>query len=220
MIRVALADDHVLVREGVRRALDEAGDIDVVGEAGDGASAVEVARRLRPDVFVVDIAMPILNGVEATRQIRQVSENTVVLVLTAADEDEYVLSLLDAGATGYLSKTSSTDELLQALRGVHAGKTVLDASATRSLLQRTRAHSRTDGTEVLPLTDRERAVLELAAKGCTNKAIGAELSLSARTVQDHFEHVFGKLRVGSRTEAVARAMALGLIGRNIKERGG
>lgn len=216
-MRVALADDHVLVREGVRRALSDAGDITVVGEAGDGLTAVAIARDLQPDVFIVDITMPVLNGIEATRQIQQVSPKTVVLVLTASDEEEYVVSLLEAGATGYLLKTSSSEELVQAVRGVFAGKTVLDASATRSLLLRTLSPRATGAVHGQTLTERERAVLELASHGLTNKAIGAELSLSARTVQDYIERVFAKLQVSSRTEAVANAMALGLIRMQIRE---
>ncbi len=211
-MRVLLADDHVLVREGVRRSLLDAGDIEVVGEAGDGAEAVELARELLPDVVIMDVAMPRLNGIQATRQIKAMLPTVAVLVLTAYDEEEYITSLLDAGAAGYLMKTASSEELVHAVRSVYVGEAVLDPAVTKKFLTILASSRRDRANGAGALHQREREVLRLAARGLTNRAIGQQLGLSPRTVQDHLEHIFGKLKVGSRTEAVARALVSGLIG--------
>lgn len=209
-IRIVLAEDHVLVREGLRRALQDAGDIAVVGEASDGVEAVRVARELEPDLVLMDISMPRMTGIEATVEIKRLLPRTAVLVLTAYDEEEYVVSMLEAGAGGYLLKTASSLELVHAVRAVCAGEAVLDAEVTRRFLAGLRPGAR-QAQHVPAITEQEQAILRLAARGLTNKAIGHELSLSPRTVQDHFERIFGKLGVGSRTEAVAKALVVRLI---------
>jgi DNA-binding NarL/FixJ family response regulator len=211
-IRVVIADDHALIREGTRQILEEQPGLTVVGEAEDGEAAVEMVARLQPDVVLMDIAMPKLNGIEATRLVKEASPSTSVLVLTAYDDDEYVYALLDAGAAGYLMKNVRGDELARAVRAVAEGESVLHPNITAKVLKRyTRAgHSGVeDGVEAL--TERELEVLTTAAKGLSNKMIAAELNLSDRTVQVHLSNIFGKLGAASRTEAVITALQRGLL---------
>lgn len=209
-IRVALADDHALFRVGTRRILEQHPDLEVVGEAVDGEGAVELVTRLRPDVAIVDIAMPKVNGIEATRRIKQACPNTSVLILTAYDDDQYIFALLDAGAAGYLLKNVRGDELAQAVRAVAEGESVLHPSIASKVFKRYTSPPAGE-TAVEALTDRESEVLTLAAKGLSNKMIARQLSLSDRTVQVHLSNIFGKLGVASRTEAVITGLRRGLL---------
>jgi DNA-binding NarL/FixJ family response regulator len=211
-INVMLVDDHVLVREGTRELLDREKDIRVIAEAGDGQEAIRLANAQSPDVIVMDIAMPKLNGLEATRQIKATNSDVALLVLTAYDDDEYIFAFLEAGAAGYLLKDSSANDLIKAIRAVYAGESVLHPAVTRKVIDsfgKQRAVERQDTQHTL--TDRELEVLKLAARGMTNREIAGELSVSSRTVQVHLSNVFAKLGVGSRTEAVLQAVREGLI---------
>ncbi len=212
-IRVLLADDHVVVREGIRQVLEHASDIQVVAEAGDGETAKDLIRVHHPAVAVLDIQMPKASGIEVTRWVRTNMKDVGVLVLTAYDDDPYVLAVLQAGANGYVLKTASPAELIQAVRDVHEGKSVIDPSIAQKLMSHYFTNSKTPAVE--QLTDREMEVLSLTAKGYTNKAIGVQLGISDRTVQGHLAHIFDKLQASSRTEAVMRAVSLGWISQSV-----
>ena len=209
-IRVLLADDHHIVRAGIRQLLESASDLQVVAEAGDGEEAQSLIEKHKPDVAVLDIQMPKASGIEVTRWVRTHLPEVGVLILTAYDDDPYVMAVLQAGANGYVLKTAKTDDLIQAVRDVHEGKSALDPSVTQKLMSN--LFKRSEKTAAVePLTDRELDVLRLAAKGFTNKAIGLQLNISDRTVQGHLAHIFAKLQATSRTEAVMRAVSLGWI---------
>jgi DNA-binding NarL/FixJ family response regulator len=208
-IRVLLADDHQMVREGIRRLLEAAGDLQVIAEAGDGEEAQALIQQYKPDVAVLDIQMPKASGIEVTRWVRSHLPEVGVLILTAYDDDPYVMAVLQAGANGYVLKTAKTEELIQAVRDVNEGKSALDPAVAGKLMAS--LFKRPDKSAVEPLTDRELDVLRLAAKGFTNKAIGMQLNISDRTVQGHLAHIFAKLQATSRTEAVMRAVSLGWI---------
>ena len=210
-IRVVVADDHLVLREGIRNLLEEQPDIDVVGEAANGLEAVAVVRATEPDVVLMDVVMPRVGGIEATKQIKKFNPGTAVLILSGYEDDRYVLGLLDAGAAGYLLKSASGHEVVSAIRAVHAGESVLHPSVTRRLLARA---SRSAGhvapaDESDPLTQRELEVLQLAAKGHGNKQIASELGLSVPTVKSHLVNIFNKLGVASRTEAVLYGLKRG-----------
>lgn len=208
-IRVVLADDHQVVRAGIRQFLQAAGDIVVVAEADDGAQAIELISEHNPDVAVLDIQMPIRTGIEVTRWVRSNQRTTGVLILSAYDDDPYVLAVLQAGANGYVLKTADSDEIVHAVRAVNEGKSALDPEIARKVMTHVSGRDRLTGLE--DLTDREMEVLTLVAQGYTNKAIGVQLGISDRTVQGHLARVFGKLQASSRTEAVMRAVSIGLI---------
>jgi DNA-binding NarL/FixJ family response regulator len=211
-IRVILADDHALVRQGIRLFLEESDDIVVVAEAADGEQAVKLVEEHRPNVAVLDIQMPGLSGIQATRSIKARFPEVRVLILTAYDEDPYVLALLQAGASGYLLKSADADALVRAVRSVHRGESVLSSHAAERLVRQIGVAGEAQGTPpVEPPTAREIEVLRLVAQGLTNVAIGHQLGISARTVQGHLANIYGKLGVQSRTEAVTAALRLGWI---------
>ena len=211
-IRVLLADDHAVVRKGIREFLEEDPEIAVVAEAGDGGEAVRLVGEHHPDVAVLDIQMPRVTGIEATRQIKAAFPDVRVLILTAYEDDPYVFALLRAGADGYLLKSADPDELVRAVKATAAGGKVLDpAVAGRVVAQMTSGRPPAAAEQVESLSERELNVLRLAGQGLTNKAIGVELGISDRTVQGHLANIYGKLGVGSRTEAVTRALKSGWI---------
>jgi DNA-binding NarL/FixJ family response regulator len=208
-IRVLLADDHAVVRAGICQFLEQADDIDVVAEADDGEAAKILIDQYQPDVVVLDIRMPKTSGIEVTRWIRANQREVGVLILTAYDDDPYVMAVLQAGANGYVLKTASPREIIRAVRDVHAGNSALDASIVQKMMVQVASGSKPQPVE--KLTNREMEVLTLVAQGFTNKAIGVQLGISDRTVQGHLAHIFNKLQAASRTEAVMRAVSLGWL---------
>ena len=208
-IRVLLADDHAVVRKGIREFLEEASDIVVVAEAADGEEAQRLIRRHLPDVAILDVRMPKMTGIEVTRWIRSTFSSIGVLMLSAYDDDPFVMAALRAGANGYVLKTAEADEIVAAVRAVHRGQSALDTTIARKLL--THLTGERAAAPIEDLTPREREVLTLAAKGLTNRAIGQSLGISDRTVQGHLANIYAKLHVSSRTEAVTKALQLGLI---------
>lgn len=212
-IRILLAEDHAVVRQGTRELLEQQDDLQVVAEASDGQEAVQLALREHPDIVIMDFAMPKLNGIEATRHIKAVAPDIAVLVLTAYDSDQYVFAFLEAGAAGYLLKDVSVDKLVDAIRAVHAGESVLHPAITRKVINRF-SHPEDYSTSkngLDQITERELEVLGLAARGLSNRDIARELSISVRTVQTHLSNVFSKVGVSSRTEAVMYGLRSGLI---------
>jgi two-component system, NarL family, response regulator LiaR len=209
--RVVIADDHALVREGTRRLLAQDPDIEVIGEAADGLRAVELVDELHPDVLIVDVAMPELNGVEVTRRVKASRPEVAVLALTVHDEAPYVVALLEAGAAGYLLKDVEAKELIAAVHTVHRGGSILHAAVTRAVLDRFVQGEPPADDQAHPLTGREMEVLRLAARGFSNKQIAGALELSPRTVQTHLANLFGKLGVTSRTEAVIEGLRRGWL---------
>lgn len=211
-IRVVLADDHRVVRQGIRSFLEEAGDIEVVAEAADGEQALELVAAHKPDVLVLDVRMPKLSGVEVARQVAERHPGVRVLILTAYDDDPYIFALLKAGAAGYILKTADSAELVRAVRMVAAGQPALAPEVAQKVVCRVAGGPRSVGDEVVqPLSERELEVLRLAAKGLTNRAIGLSLSISDRTVQGHLANIYSKLHVNTRTEAVLKAVKLGWL---------
>jgi NarL family two-component system response regulator LiaR len=212
-IKVVVADDHLVLREGIRNLLEDQPDIELVGEAANGLEAVAVVRATEPDVVLMDVVMPRVTGIEATKQIKKLNPGTAVLILSGYDDDRYVLGLLEAGAAGYLLKSASGDEVVNAIRTVYAGESVMHPSVTRRLLARasrsTGYVAQTEDSE--PLTQRELEVLGLAAKGLGNKQIANELGLSVPTVKSHLVNIFNKLGVASRTEAVLFGLRAGWL---------
>lgn len=210
-IRILLAEDHVVVRQSIRQFLDRESDLEVVGEASEGEEAVKLAMQFKPDVVVMDVAMPKLNGIEATKQIKAYLPSTAVLALTAYDFDEYVFALLEAGAAGYLLKDVSGQELIDAIRAVYRGESVLHPAIARKVVARFKQSTAKPGSDekLGLLSDREIEVLKLAARGMSNKGIASEMSLSLRTVEAHIGSIFNKLGVGSRTEAVVYGLKKG-----------
>ena len=207
-IRVLIVDDHALLREGTRQILEKDPGIDVVGEAGRGDDAVRLAAELKPDVLLLDLRLPGLPGIEVARQVAAESPATRVMVVTAYDEEDYVLEALQAGAAGYLLKTAPARELVEGVHAVFAGTTVLEPSISAALARRWARPSGPGGTQ---LSARELEVLRMTAHGMANKEIARKLGLSMRTVEGHLNRTFGKLGVTSRTEAVFQAVSQHLI---------
>jgi two-component system, NarL family, response regulator LiaR len=215
-IRVILADDHALLRQGTAEILQHEPDIEIVGHAEDGAQAVKMAQRLHPDIIIMDVRMPVLSGVEATRQIRKELPAIQVLVLTAYDDDQYVFSLLQAGASGYLLKTAPASELIKAIRQVQAGDSPLAPSIAKKVVARFSFNPVKEGSveEVSDpdmLTNREIEILQYLARGLSNRDIAQGLYISERTVQAHLTNIFAKMKVSSRLEAVLKGIRLGWL---------
>lgn len=211
-IRVLVVDDHAVVREGLRAFLELQDGIEVVAEASDGQEAIETAARLRPDVIVLDLVLPRLDGVAAMRTLRELVPEARVLVLTSFLDDDKLLPALRAGAAGYLLKNARPQELARAVRAAHAGEAVLDPVVAARLVERLAADG---GAEPLDrLTPREREVLVLIGRGFPNKLIARELQLSEKTVKTHVGHVLAKLGVGDRTQAAVVAVRAGLVPRS------
>ena len=206
-----IADDHPLVREALHRTLDGEEDIEVVAEAGDGEEAVKLASELKPSVAVMDIVMPKLNGIEATRRIKEIAPDTAILILTAYDDDEYVLGLLDAGAAGYLLKSARGRDLVGAIRAIRAGESVLHPKIIAKLLKRATVSPADEHKASNLLSERESEVLKLVTTGMSNKEIAEKLFLSQRTVKAHLTSVFNKLNVASRSEAIVKGLQWGLV---------
>lgn len=210
--RILIAEEHVIFREALRKLLEEEAGFEIVGEASDGEELVRQAIELKPDVILMDVIMPKLNGIEATKQIKSELPTSAVLILSAHSYEAYVLATLRAGAAGFLSKGAHGKELIAAIKAVRVGEPVLDQTAAFKILTRlvsTDEASRRTATNTVH--SRELEVLKLAAKGMTNKAIAQSLYISERTVQTHFINIFRKLNVGSRTEAVLRALKEGWL---------
>lgn len=205
-ISVLLAEDHKIVRQGTRLYLEGKG-VQVLGEAATGREAVALARSLHPDVVIMDIHLPELTGIEATRRIRHDHDDIHILVLTAYDEPSYIHALLDAGADGFVLKTAGLNELYVALQEVAVGRSAFSAEA----LGKAEQYRRSQAELVEALSKRELEVLQQAAHGLTNKEIGRVLFVSDRTVQGHLQNIYQKLQVATRTEAVTKALSLGLM---------
>jgi NarL family two-component system response regulator LiaR len=212
-IRVLIADDHAVVREGTRQILEHEPDLRVVAEAADGDEAVKLTGSSKPDVAIIDISMPRVDGIEATRQIKALCPDVTVLILTAYDDEQFIFSLLEAGAAGYLLKSVRARQLIDAVRAVNAGETVLHPSVARKVMARFMPGSdKTKPQEQSELlSTREMEVLKLATRGLSNHEIGKELHLSEHTVHGHLQHIFSKLQVSSRTEAVVYALKEGWV---------
>ena len=212
-IKILIVDDHTVVRDGLSVMLGRQPDLAVVGEADNGLTAVERARELRPDVILMDLRMPELDGVEAMRRIREEDPEARFIVLTTFDSDEYIFDAIDAGAKGYLLKDASRDELFRAVRTVHRGESLIEPGVAAKVLDRlaqlSRRGSRPDPAQIL--SEREAEVLQHMASGAANKEIAESLSISESTVKTHVTNIFQKLDVNHRTEAVTQALQRGII---------
>jgi DNA-binding NarL/FixJ family response regulator len=215
-IKVLIADDHALFREGTRNLIEQEKDMQVVGEASDGAETVKLVTTLHPHVVLMDVAMPTINGIEATRQIKTKFPKTAILILTAYDNDQYIVALLEAGAAGYLLKDVSSSNLINAIRAVFAGEAILHPSIARKVFSHfgTSIGQRQseEPMDSSGLSERELDILKLAARGMSNQDIANHLYLSRRTIQSHLANIFHKIGVGSRTEAVLQALRRGWLG--------
>jgi len=210
-IRVLIADDHAILRAGIRALLAPCEDIQVVGEAADGREAVSECRKLDPDLVLMDIAMPGLGGLEATLEIRKDCPRTKVLVLSQYDDREYVRRLLKAGVSGYVLKKAAGADLMAAIRAVHKGGLVLDPSVAREAMEPAETSPEGGGDPYEALTDREKQVLKLVAEGHSNKEVADTLGISVKTAMSHREHVMEKLRLHNRTDLVKFALRQGVI---------
>ncbi len=213
-ITVLLAEDHMIVREGLRRILDAEADIEVVGEASTGRQAVAMTQKLRPSLVIMDIAMPVLNGLEATRQIKQTVPETKVLILSAHSDDAYVESVTAMGAAGYLIKQTSAHFLAEAIREVHKGNTFFSPSVARHYNKRKQETLGRNGrpkTKMARLSSRETEVLQLVAEGKANKQIAGELGISTKTVEKHRDHLMRKLDLHDTAGITCYAIEAGII---------
>jgi two-component system, NarL family, response regulator LiaR len=212
-IKVLIADDHPMLRQGIREGLERQPDFKVIGEASDGEEAVKLASDLKPDVIVMDIGMPKMSGLEATRKIKTLYKNIAVVVLTIHDDKEYIQGLLQAGATGYLLKSAYSKQLVQTIRAVCAGSFAFDPLVGQKLIQFNEENPANSIRVKVPaeFTGKEIEVLKLLAAGKSNKDIAVELGVKVRTVKSHLEAIFNKMGVSSRTEAVLHAIQQGWI---------
>ncbi len=211
-IRLLIVDDHTVVRDGLSIMLGREKDFTVVGEAKNGLEALEKTRELRPDVVLMDLRMPELDGVEAMKRIREEDPEIKFIVLTTYDTDEYIFDAIEAGAKGYLLKDTSREELFRAVRAVHRGESLVNPGVTARLLERFAQLSRGNAQSALDvLSDRELEVLRLIAKGSPNKEIASALSISESTAKTHVANIFQKLDVKDRTQAVTQAVQRGII---------
>ena len=210
-IKVLIADDHPLLREALRHALDNEEDMEVVAEAANGEEAVKLTSLLKPDIVVMDIVMPKLNGIEATKKIKEIAPDTAILILTAYDDDEYVLGLLDAGAAGYILKSARGRDLVGAIRAINSGESVLHPNIIARLLKRAMMTPVKENKAQELLSERESEILRLVTTGMSNKEIAEKLFLSQRTVKAHLTNIFNKLNVASRSEAIVKGLQWGLI---------
>ena len=220
-MRIALVDDHELARDGLRDMLADEPDIEIIGEAADGREAIELCRRARPDLVLMDLRMPRMDGLAATRAIKQEHPGISVLVMTMHENPDYLLEALRAGAAGYILKDAARDDVISAIRGVLSGESPLAPELAANLLRRLalkgaqeHAQGPRDANRAKlpqPLTPREMEVLELLALGKTNRQVAQDFVVSVGTVKNHVEHLMGKLGVSDRTQAVVRALELGII---------
>ena len=212
-IKILIVDDHEMVRNGLSVMMEREEDFTVVGEAKNGLEAVEKAKSLLPDVVLMDLRMPEMDGVEAMRQIRAEQDEIKFLVLTTYDTDEYIFDAIEAGAKGYLLKDASREELFRAVRTVNRGESLIEPGVVSRVLDRLTELSRraTHGPDHPVLSEREVQVLQLMARGSANKQIAADLSITESTVKTHVANIFQKLEVSHRTEAVTKAMSQGII---------
>ncbi len=212
-IKIVIVDDHEMVRNGLSVMLEREEDFTVIGEANNGKEAVELVGKLQPDVVLMDLRMPEMDGVEAMRQIRAKDDSVEFLVLTTFDTDEYIFDAIEAGAKGYLLKDTSREELFKAVRTVNRGESLIEPAVVSRVLDRLTQLSQrvARGPDPLTLSDRELEVLQLMAKGSANKQIAGDLSITESTVKTHVANIFQKLEVSHRTEAVTKAMSQGII---------
>jgi DNA-binding NarL/FixJ family response regulator len=213
IITILLADDHPLLRQALRNVLEQESDFKIIAEVDDGEEAVRIATELVPNVVIMDISMPKLNGLEATRQIKVKCPGIAILVLTVHDDSEHILGILEAGAAGYLTKSVFGEEVIHAVRGVVAGEMVLSHSISQQVIKHALRHIAKPITLAAgdKITSREMTILRLAAGGMSNKDISQRLELSERTIKGYLAEIFSKLNVGSRTEAVITALRAGIL---------
>ncbi len=209
-VKVMIVDDHNLVREGLKAVFAQGDEIDVVGEAGSGEEAIEMVEKVKPDVILMDISMPGMNGIQATKQIRDKHPDAKIVILTMLDQEGYVYEAIKAGATGYMLKSTSSDELVNAIQTVNDGKALLHPDATAQLLKEFVTLAQNKAKDY-GLSNREMEVLQLLSEGKTNKEIAKALWISEQTVKTHVAHIFDKLGTSDRTETVARALRSGLV---------
>ena len=211
-IKVLIVDDHQVVRQGLRTFLELQGDIDVVGEAEDGLIGVEMVRKLAPDIVLMDLVMPRLDGIAATRQVKELGGETKVIALTSFTEDDKVFPAIQAGASSYLLKDVSPDELVEAIRAVHRGEARLHPNIARKLMEQV-AQQNAPKPEALAkdLTERELEVIRLVAKGLSNQSIARDLFISEKTVKTHVSNILGKLDLEDRTQLAIYAIKIGLV---------
>jgi DNA-binding NarL/FixJ family response regulator len=209
-IKVMIVDDHNLVREGLKAVFSQGDEIEVVGEAGSGEQAIEMVDQVKPDVILMDISMPGMNGIQATKAIRDKHPDSKIVILTMLDQEGYVYEAIKAGATGYMLKSTSSDELVNAIQTVNEGKALLHPDATAQLLKEFVSLAQNKAKDY-GLSNREMEVLQLLSEGNTNKEIAKALWISEQTVKTHVAHIFDKLGTSDRTETVAQALRTGLV---------